>query len=177
MPTFPRQCWTCLKLLKLRKRISLIARHPELRNSDCMTDGSFLFDVRWRCLNSQFQDWLKIRSYHPVCQISTFSYYSPLNFFFKLSPTTKGEIYSLILQFPTALFWDHKQLTKETDIFFITCFPPKICALLSSLGQIIILSFFKYLTKASKELFSMLFWPEMFGQIILFQFIKTMTRQ
>lgn len=89
-----------------------------------MTDRSFLFDVRWRCLNSQFPDWLKIRSYHTVCQISTFSYYSHLNFFFKLSPTTKERSVLLFFNFQQPFLeivsnWQKKQT------FFIMCFPPK----------------------------------------------------
>lgn len=38
------------------KKNSFIARHPELGNTDYMTKGSLLFDVRWRSLNSPFGD-------------------------------------------------------------------------------------------------------------------------
>jgi hypothetical protein len=39
-----------------KKKKSSIARHPELGNTDYMTKGSFLFDVRWRSLSSPFGD-------------------------------------------------------------------------------------------------------------------------
>lgn len=41
---------------KKSKKKSFIARHPELGNTDYMTKGSLLFDVRWRSLNSPFGD-------------------------------------------------------------------------------------------------------------------------
>lgn len=42
------------KKKKKAKKKSFIARHPELGNTDYMTKGSLLFDVRWRSLNSPF---------------------------------------------------------------------------------------------------------------------------
>lgn len=79
-----------------------------------MTKGSLLFDVRWRSLNSPFGDWLKTRSYRTVCQISTFSYYSPLNFFLSLFYNKRRGMFSYSSIFYSS-FKDHKQLTKETD--------------------------------------------------------------
>lgn len=130
-----------------------------------MTDGSFLFGVRWRCLNSQFQDWLKIRSYHAICQISTFSYYSPLSsffFFFNFLLWQKKRPVLLVFNFQQLLLGS-QGTDKTNTFFFLLCFAFKMCVLLSHLADIAVLSSFKYLLSATKESLSMPSWPEMFG--------------
>lgn len=120
-----------------------------------MTKGSLLFDVGWRSLNSPFGDWLKTRSYRTVCQISTFSYYSPLNFCLSLFYNKRKGMFSYSSIFYSS-FKDHKQLTKELDCECVRTCTSGCDALLlnvSSLGPVTKLQPFKYLTEASKESF------------------------
>ena len=135
---------------------------------------------------------MKTRSYRTVCQISTFSYYSPLNFFLSLFYNKRRGMFSYSSIFYSS-FKDHKQLTKETDCECVcvcvrarahahvsTC--TSVCdALLlkvSSLGPVIKLLPFKYLTEASKESFLIFRVLRYLKQILQFQktLIKTGNR-
>ena len=68
--------------------------------------------------NSHCRDWRKIRSHPTGCQISTFSYYSPLNFLTFSDNKRRGLFsYSSI---STALLGDREQLAKE-QTHFVQC--------------------------------------------------------